>query len=292
MRAKSSKKISHLVEFAGLRFAIAVMHILPLDWATGLMGYCWEKVAPRTKRHPRALAHLAAAFPHHTPAENDAIARRMWNNLGHVAAETVLLDKLGADPHRINVIDRDVFDRVQKSGKAAVYVTLHAGNWETAGLCARAVGSGIAGVYQPLSNPYSERYLAALRRPFYAHGLFRKAHNTGPKLMSLLKSGGSVAFVADVRDRRGVDIEFFGKAATATHIPALMARVFDLPLIAVYAKRTKGSNFDVYAQELQQVRTNDKRADATATTQRIHNCFEAWIRKDPAQWMWILKKWR
>ena len=59
-------------------------------------------VAPYDRRHQRALDNLAIAFPEKSLAEREAIALGMWENLGRVMAETMQIDRIIADPERID----------------------------------------------------------------------------------------------------------------------------------------------------------------------------------------------
>lgn len=284
-----SQRLSYQMEWLALKTATGILSLMPLDWASGFMGRMWRLFAPMTHRHARAKAHLMAAYPDMSLVEADGIIRDMWENLGRVSAETLLLHRLARDPKRVTYLNPEVFKG--SIGEGAVLVTMHGGNWESVSVKAEEYGLPLAGVYQALKNPYSEELLLAKRQFLYAYGLFSKGHDTGAKIISILRRKGSVAFVADVRDQRGVKVQFFGQQAAATHIPAALARSMNKRLIAVRARRTKGARFEISAVEIPVSRTKDRVQDAVTTTQAVHDQFEAWIREDPSQWMWIMKKW-
>jgi len=286
---KPSQKLAHRVEWLALVRIGGLLRIMPLDWASGFMGGIWRVVAPMTHRHARAKAHLMAAYPDISLTEADGIIRDMWENLGRVSAETVLLEKIQKKKNRVTYLNPEVF--APSVGEGAVLLTMHAGNWVIVGVEAESLGLPIDGVYQKLKNPLSEDYLVSKRQCLYKFGLFSKGHDTGAKIISVLRKKGSVAFVADVRDVRGVRVNFFGQEAAATHIPAALARTMNKRLIAVRSRRIKGARFEVSAVEIPVARTKNRVQDAITTTQAIHDQFEKWIREDPSQWMWILKKW-
>ncbi|WP_310620004.1 lysophospholipid acyltransferase family protein [Flexibacterium corallicola] len=290
MRANSTKKLLRRLEWVGLILMSGILHLMPLDLASGFMGKLWEIVAPRTKRQIRAKANLLAAYPEINGDDADKIMKGVWNNLGRVAAETVLLDRFISDKERVTLINPEIITHACQGGNA-VFVTMHSGNWELVGLRAGDLGIELAGVYQALSNPLSEAFLMKQRVNFYRKGLFSKGHDTARKLIAVLRSGGSPCFVADVRDKRGVKVQFFNQTAKATHIPALLARNSNRPLIAIRSIRTKGSHFEIEAVRIPYPVTKDKKADSIVATQAIHDQFEDWIREKPTQWMWILKKW-
>ena len=64
-------------EYLGFRLVAALLSALPVETASNLMAALWRAVAPRLKRHTRALAHLEAAYPEKTATEREIIAREM-----------------------------------------------------------------------------------------------------------------------------------------------------------------------------------------------------------------------
>ncbi|WP_189437098.1 lysophospholipid acyltransferase family protein [Pseudovibrio japonicus] len=283
------QKLKFRAEWLALKFFGGILGSMPLDWASAFMGNTWRVIAPMTHRHARAKAHIMAAYPEMTHNEADKIIRDMWENLGRVAAETVLLSKINKDPSRVICVNPEVLE--ESIGEGAVIVTMHYGNWEVIASQADDCGMPVAGIYQRLKNPYSEDYLLRQRESLYKLGLYSKSHSTGSKLVSILRNKGSVAFVADVRDYRGVRVDFFNQTAAATHIPAALARSMNKRLIAIRSRRTSGSRFELVGKEIPVARTGDREQDAITTTQAIHDQFEEWIREEPSQWMWFMKKW-
>src|SRR5262245_4477965 len=103
--------LRYLIEFVLLRGIIALVRALPLDTGREAMARAWRLLAPYGRRHPRALDNLAIAFPERTPAEREAIAIAMWENLGRVAAETMQLDKILKEPDRIEIENPELLAR-------------------------------------------------------------------------------------------------------------------------------------------------------------------------------------
>jgi KDO2-lipid IV(A) lauroyltransferase len=70
------------LEYALLRLIVGVVRAVPLELATALSAKAWRVLAPRInpKRHNRALANLAIAFPEKSEAERRVIAMAHWEN--------------------------------------------------------------------------------------------------------------------------------------------------------------------------------------------------------------------
>ncbi len=230
------------------------------------------------------------ALPETSHAERETIARAMWVQLGRVAGEAFQLGTLLREEARIALPeDHDALVTLSRDG--VILATAHLGNWEVGGAIARRAGIPLAGVYQALHNPLAERHLRRLRAPFYPAGLHSKGPDLGARLVALARSGAAVGLVADLREKRGIAVRFFGRPAFATPMPAMLARLSGRPLIAGAVMRTGGAHFRLLARPIEVPHTDDRERDIAVATQRIHEAFEEWIRAAPEQWMWTHRKW-
>jgi KDO2-lipid IV(A) lauroyltransferase len=276
-------------EYAGYRTIAFLVSVLPVEIASNLMAAIWRVVAPRLSRHKRALEHLAIAFPEKTPRERERIAREMWGHLGRTFAETFHLDSIARE-ERITMESLEEL-RVVREGGPYVACAMHMGNWElVAGLSAR-LARPLAGVYQPLKNPLVDADLRQLRSPLYPLGLFPRSQSTLRKLMKIAQGGGSLGFMADLREGAGVAVPFFGRPADTNVAPALIARMYGLKLYAVRVLRKPGVRFEVRAAPIAVPVTLDRDADALAATAAVQAQFEAFLREAPEQWMWAHRRW-
>lgn len=284
------RRLKYALEYMALRGLVGVLHLLPLDFASWLMGIAWRLVAPRLKRHQRALRHLAAAYPDKNGAEIGRIAREMWMQLGRTFAESLMIERLLV-ANRIDDRTGPQLDAIKESGKGSVFVSIHTGNWELAITPTVTRGLKAAGVYQRMKNPKVDDYVVLARRDRYPRGLLPKGADVARKLMRIVREGGAVALLADLRDRRGVVVPFFGRPAPSTPFPALLARSSDAILVAARVVRTKGVHFFIETQIVDVPRTVDREADIAEATRRTHALFEKWIREHPEQWMWAHRRW-
>ena len=110
--------------------------------------------------------------------------------------------------------------------------------------------------------------------------------------MKTVRSGGSIGMLADQREKKGVEVEFFGQNTRANPFPAMIARRLNVPLIVGRTIRLSGARFRVEAEEITVPRSEDVSADVQIVTQAIQDRFEAWIREYPGQWMWVHDRWR
>jgi Kdo2-lipid IVA lauroyltransferase/acyltransferase len=286
----SLKGLRHALEYAVFRLIGGVFAHLPLETASWLSGASWRLVAPHLKRHGRALANLAAAFPEMPPDEREAVARGMWDNLGRSFAEFFHLEEI-VGGERIRLEDSPQLASLRAAAPRAVGCSLHMGNWELVAVAALRSGFKPAGVYQKITNPLVDHYVNARRAALYPGGLLEKSPRTAVQLMHIAKAGGSVAFLADQRESRGVSVPFFGRPAPSTPFPALVAETLNLPLFAFCVKRENGARFSIKIETVALSRTGNRDADVAATTAALQATYEGFVREAPEQWMWAHRRW-
>ncbi|MDQ8699008.1 lipid A biosynthesis acyltransferase [Hyphomicrobium sp. LHD-15] len=285
------KTLRHWVEYALSRLAIGVMRMAGIDASAHAFAWLGRKIGPRTRRHQQSLRNLAIAFPHKSATERARIALAMWDNMGRVAAELILLDRILADPARVAITGTEELETAVRNREPQVGVTLHAGNWELAIWPVKKLGGDPAGVYRPLSNPLIDRLVRTRRSALFSGGLFAKGPEEGPRaakvMIDFVRNGGWLGFVADHVDRRGIPVDFLGQDIRVTHVPALIARHTNAQVwVARTIRIGTESRFRIDARKLDLPTSDDKREDACHATQMIFSQFEAWIREHPEQWQW------
>ena len=284
------RRAADWLEYAAVRAIAGGFRRLSLDTASALMGAIWRAIAPLGPRHARALGHIALALPELDEAARRRIVIGMWENLGRVAGETLLIDRLVADPSRFEIPPATA-EALLSAGEGAVLVSLHTGNWEIIVRGATAAGLTATGVYKALDNPVVDRWLRSMRAPLYPGGLLAKSSEAARLLIARAKAGETIAVMADLRDSRGIQVPFFGRPAYANPFPAMVARMTGRPMIAGRAVRLDGARFRIDATIIPVAATGDRSADVAAATAAMHAVFEGWIREYPEQWMWIHRKW-
>lgn len=286
----TSKKLRYAVEYGVFRLVAGLIRVLPVEAASAASGWVWRTFAPYLSRHRRAVLHLAAAFPDKTCAEIEQIARAMWANLGRTFAEAFHLDDF-AQGDRVSFENEAAYDALAQRQGGAIFCSLHAGNWELAAIGGRRAGLRTAGVYQQIKNPCVDAFVTRQRAQLYPGGLYSKAPETATVLMRHARKGGAVAMLADLRDRKGEAVPFFGRPAPSTVFPALLARSLDLPLYAVRVLREPGARFRISFEPVPVPRSDDRKADIRAATAALQATFERYVRAAPDQWMWAHRRW-
>jgi KDO2-lipid IV(A) lauroyltransferase len=285
-------------EYAALRLIAALVRSVQLDVGVNVSARVWRILARFDRRHQRALDNLAIAFPDMPLEQRRKIAKAMWENLGRVMAETMQIDRIIAEPERIEIVNQDIHRRYKDKLGSAVGVSLHMGNWELAIWPFTLAGNNPAAVYRTVKNPYVDAYLRRVRKDLYPGGLLGKGrdreegHTTARRIMDFVRKGGRLGLVCDLHDRAGIPVPFFGKPARSVAAPAMIARRTGARIWMSRCLRVgKQSRFRIELKELKVPRTASQADDIKSVTAAIQRQFEAWIREAPEQWMWSNRRW-
>lgn len=287
----SFKSIRRRCEYGLTVLAVTVMRLVGVDASASVFAWLARAIGPRTRRHKQSLKNLAIAFPDLSPSEHERIAHAMWDNMGRVAAELLLVDRVIADPGRVDIRGTEGLEAAVRNRVPQVGATPHAGNWELTIWPVKQLGGDPGAVYRPLANPYIDRLVRSRRSELFSGGLFAKGKDEGPRaakaLIDFVRGGGWLGFVCDHVDRRGVDVTFLGQNVRVSYVPALIARHTDAWMwVARTVRLGTQSRFRLDAVRLDLPATDDKRLDAHRATRMIFKQFEVWIREHPEQWQW------
>jgi len=279
---------------------------MPIDVSADVSAWCWTWIAPlvNRRRDERARANLAIAFPQMGKDERDRLVTAHWASLGRVMAETIQIDRIAADATRFTFSDPEgIFERSKDTPLGPVVATsLHLGNWELVGWPLTGVGISPAGVYRRVDNPYIDQFLRSKRTRIYPGGLWGRGRGSeagargrevaARKVLDHLGGGGMVCLVADLYERKGVTVPFFGVPAPSYKGPAQLALSTKSRVLVGRCRRVPpGSRFSIDVVEVKYVESSSVTADIAAITTAIQAQFEAWIRETPEQWMWSNRRW-
>jgi KDO2-lipid IV(A) lauroyltransferase len=283
--------LSQRVEVWILAGARAAACCLPIGFVSWLGGAIAAAGGSFSRRNKRVMSNLAIAFPDMPHADRQRIARGMWENYGRTVAESLIIDRIAADPGRVILGNEEWVRSRLQSAKGVVFAGLHFGNWEATIVPALEVGQKPIGIFKPLKNPAANAFLLRLRTKLYPAGLLPATRATVLRVARHVRSGGSVCVLSDHRDRSGIAVPFFGKPAPSATLPALLSVSYDAPLLVARVDRLPSARFRVHVSEVEVSRTGDRDKDVLLTTAALQAKFEEWIRERPEAWVWCYKRW-
>ncbi len=280
------------LEAIAARVALALFGALAVDAASALGGWLGRTIGPLLPAHRTARRNLHRAFPELTDAEIARTLRRMWDNLGRVAAEYAHLETIANDPGRVEIIDpAGVVVTLRDDGAGCLLISAHFGNWELAPMPGYRAGLNQVSFYRAPNNPFVGALVQRLRKKLSPGGFLPKSGEGARQALAMLKAGAHIGMLVDQKQNEGISIAFFGRDAMTTPAPASFAQRMRVPIAAGKVERLRGARFRITVYPVEQAVTGDRRADIAETTRRINAMFEGWIRERPDLWFWVHKRW-
>jgi KDO2-lipid IV(A) lauroyltransferase len=240
-----------------------------------------------------AEANLAIAFPDRPVSERAAILAEHYRELGRVAAE---YPRLGALVHAADgevVAEARGLEHLEEAaalGRGVILLTGHYGNFEMLGAWLGKLNP-VDFVVKGLSNPDVERQVGAWRA---AAGVGSIGIGSGVRrVFAALKGKRWVAMLADQDARRaGLFVPFFGRPTSTPAGPAAIALRSGAPIVMGFPRRLPDGRHVLDVMAPLTGANLDGEAAVRELTARHTACLEAWVRKQPAQWFWLHRRWK
>ena len=179
--------------------------------------------------------------------------------------------------------------KIIDQNKRAVFISGHFNNFELMAMQIEKAGINLAAIYRPLNNIFLNKIMEKIRINFICKKQIKKGKSGTRKLIECVKEGSSVALMIDQRVTEGSKVNFFGKAATTTTIPAQLIKKYGCELIPVYIERYNNLFFKIYISEPVNI---DKNKTVEEITIFLNTLLEQMILKNPDQWIWTHDRWK
>ncbi len=279
------------------RVAAGLFGLLPepaVRWLGINGGRVWY--ARSAGRIPLLTSHMRRVLgPETSDADLDEAVRAMFSSYGRYWAETLWFRprRKGAIAQRVERVNFEPIYEAQRAGRGIVFAVPHMGNWEIAGIIANEIGSPIIAVAEDLPNEHITRWFIDVRNRFDIGIVLTTDPQRRSKLIRCLKGGGAIALLAD-RDVTGggVEVDFFGAAASVPAGPVALAALTDSALIPVAAYFQEGAGHKIVVLDEVKLPGGENRSEKVrAGSQLVTEALETLIRQEPAQWHLFQPHW-
>jgi KDO2-lipid IV(A) lauroyltransferase len=285
------RRLRHALEAAGLHLFWAIFAALPIERASALGGWLARILGPRFRVHRRADANLRRALPGLDDARVAAALEAMWDNLGRTVAEYPHLQSIDCwHGDRVEIVGAEIVERMRDDGRAGIFVSAHAGNWEINALAVRQCLGELTVVYRAANNPYADRLIQRARGDVGKDAVNKGAEGAR-EMLRRVKAGGHLGLLADQKMNDGVAVPFFGRPAMTAPAWAKIALRSDVPVATCFVERLPGPRFRVIFAALEIARTGDRAMDERSLLLAYHARLEEFIRARPGQWFWVHRRW-
>jgi KDO2-lipid IV(A) lauroyltransferase len=248
-------------------------------------------IRPRRKV---ALDNLRLAFPDSDESWRKETVTKCYQHISWMVAEYL---SLVSDPSRVHswIVEtegKEILDELRDSGRGAIILTGHVGNWELlAGWLAQS-GYPLTAVVRNPDDPnlseLIETYRAAL-----GVGTIEK-HFIMKDAVRLAKKGGFLGLLPDQAwHSSGVRGPFFGRMCYTAGGPAAIAHLAGVPVVPVVSYRLAPFRHRVViSPPLPMAEGTDRNSAIHENTLRMNRSIEEMIRPFPEQWLWLHRRWK
>ncbi|MEW5981511.1 MAG: lysophospholipid acyltransferase family protein [Acidobacteriota bacterium] len=289
------KRLRHRLEYWGVSATRLLARVLPWRAVCGLgtiLGSLFYAVDARHRRV--ALANVAAAFPGKVSGERRRIVRRVFGHFGRLLFE--LLKFSGLEPaeilRRVEIDGAEHVSEALRKRRGVLYFTGHFGYWEIHAIAHGARFDPIGVLARPLDNPHLHRLLEQMRGRTGNHVIYRRGALR--RVLRVLGSNQGVALLIDqhIQAPDAVTVSFFDRPAATTLALAILALRTGAPVVPVFALPLGPGRYRlVYEHPVDPPRDESPEA-IHDFTQRCTDVLEMYVRRHPAFWLWMHRRWR
>lgn len=234
--------------------------------------------------------NLELCFPAMTPAERERLLEQHFREAGITLGETALA--WFASPERLLELVQfeglDELDRLVAEGRGVILLAAHFTTLEIGARFATAARR-VHAVYKPSKDPllseFFRRYRGAVAAGMIASDDIRA-------MVRVLKAGGVVWYAPDqaFRAKGAENVPFFGVPVATNTATSRLARLTGAAVLPFFVERLPGDAG--YRVRIGPALENFPGTDSVADTLRHHALIEAEIRRIPAQYLWLHKRFK
>lgn len=256
-----------------------------------LLYYLWgsrRKIAINNLKTTLSLNAITIS----KPAEK--IIQEHFKNLGRSFSEVIKI-YYGLGKKIVNSVEIEGIENflsAQSKGRGVLFITGHCGNWELMAIVMSAKFQGIAVVARSLNNIYLNKFVEKIREYYGNSVIYKKG--ALKKILKILNNNNCVGILMDqaVLSDEGYVIDFLGRGAWTTKMPALIARKTGAAVLPAFIHRTDGSHVIKIYPEVEISKSDERDNAVIEDTKKFSKYIESYIQECPSEWLWIHRRWK
>ena len=219
------------------------------------------------------------------------IISKIYGNYGRILAEYPFLKAFRNSKLNkfIEIDGLENLNKIKREKRRAVFISGHFNNFELMALQIEKAGINLCAIYRPLNNVFLNKTMEEIRENFICKNQIKKGRSGTRQIIENIKKGNSVALMIDQRVREGIKINFFGKPASTTTIPAQLIKKYKCDLVPIYIDRRKNNYFKMFISEPIKIGNNKSIKEIT---EHLNKILEKMILKNVDQWIWTHDRWK
>ena len=283
------KNISYLFQSIFIYFFFLIGFILGIKISRTLFAFLFSVIGPIFRSRKIIDKNLDIFSSKASNINKRKISSQMWKNYGMTFIEYIFLKKFRLNESHIEIKGKENINETVKNNKPVIFVSGHFANFELMAMEITKMNIKLASIYRPLNNKFLNPFMEHIRKKYVCNKQIKKGINGVREVIDYLKKDCSIALMIDQRVSEGEKINFFGKEALTTTLPAQLAKKYNLEIIPVYIKRVKNNNFLI---EFQKPVSPKDFSNKLELSKELNKILEKMILKNPGQWIWSHNRWK
>jgi len=295
---KIRKSIGQYFGWLGLNFVFLLTKIIPGSWVYAIaQGMARFGYLVARKQRNIALDSLSIAFGGEKSKEEiEKIARDCFTFMAKAGFELMfLMDRPKLLRERVSFVGRENLDKALSKGNGVILVSAHFGNFPLLMAKLSLEGYNIGGIMRPMRDRLAEGMFMAKRNKMGVKTIYSQPRKEC--VMESIRSlrNNEIVFIPIDQNfgTGGVFVDFFGrKAATATG-PVILAQRTKAAVLPCFIVRQKDDTHKIIFEPALELRKGGTEEEAVvANIQHLTTIIETYIRRYPAEWGWIHRRWK
>ena len=244
----------------------------------------------------QTLKNLELAFGDaYTPAQRVALGRACYRHFGTVITEFFMLNRLSRErvARHITLENPEVLEAELAKGKGVLLAIGHFGHWEMLGAGIASHGLTVTAYVGAQHNPIADNFINRTRRHYGMGTLGKNDPMRG--MLRELKQNHILALLTDQHYSRNRHfVTFFGHpVSTPPGVGTLMRHAGVAVVFADIHRTGKAFHYTARFERLPDPPAEvDKETALLHVAQNFSDALEAAVRKHPAQYFWMHRRWR
>lgn len=233
------------------------------------------------------------------PAEAMAIARQSSVRFGPMIVEVLSFPIYTEETmkKKVTIRGKEYLDELLATGKGAVIMASHAGNWELLGAVLATEGYPLISVAQQQNSGSADKFINEYRAMMHQHVTYK----TGVRdMIRFLSEGHYIGLLMDQDPTNaGIMVKLFGRDTLTADGPAKFAGIDNYPILSIFIHEDRPYHhvIDVLPplwpyDGLGKLTKDEKKKIMYEATQQLNDRLEAQIRKYPGDWFWLHNRWK
>ena len=283
------KKIFYFIQALLIYFLFLIGFMLGIKLSRIFFSSLFSLLGPFFRSRKVIDKNLNIFLPNISVEKRNEIISNMWKNYGKTFIEYIFLKKIKKQQHSIEIEDKANLPDIIKKKHPVIFVSGHFANFELMSMTIVNKNIKLATIYRPLNNIFLNPFMEFLRRKYVCKNQIKKGINGVRKAIEYIKQDYSIALMIDQRVSEGKNINFFGKSALTTTLPAQLAGKFNLKIIPVFIERTNNNKFKI--KFFKHIDPKDYKSKLDISS-KLNEILESMISKNPNQWIWTHNRWK